>query len=282
MNNNRLQWLDFMKGIAIFFVVLGHVYQFCIKNTGSVFNWIYTFHMPFFFMLSGILVCKTKITKNVIKKRAFSLLIPFFMVGGLHSVLNHRFDEFIYGEFHAGYWFLLSLFFCWLLFIPLYYICKKKHVNKFIECFILLTPFAIYKFFGSILPNNITGILSMGFTFAFYRFFVLGYYLGRFFVNNKKNTNSKIEALSIFVFYVMSILILREESLINYIPITILQVILCLSLFYTLFTYERFSFSYVNKHIQYIGRNSLSIYIFHYFIIYHWDVSTLFNGIPGG
>lgn len=37
----RLQHIDFMKGVAIFLVVLGHVYQFCLNNYGTMFKFIY-------------------------------------------------------------------------------------------------------------------------------------------------------------------------------------------------------------------------------------------------
>ena len=58
----RVLWLDFMKGIAIILVVVGHVLDgvfgqemFQHSNWMRVlYNIIYSFHMPFFFMLSGI------------------------------------------------------------------------------------------------------------------------------------------------------------------------------------------------------------------------------------
>ena len=47
----RVKWIDYAKAFAIFFVVIGHV------DTGNYFtDWIYSFHMPLFFFLSGITI----------------------------------------------------------------------------------------------------------------------------------------------------------------------------------------------------------------------------------
>ena len=51
----RINWIDFAKGVAIILVVLGHV------NTPSrLQDFIYMFHMPFFFMTAGFLLNLSK------------------------------------------------------------------------------------------------------------------------------------------------------------------------------------------------------------------------------
>ena len=54
--SERYTWIDCIKGIGIFLVVLGHIYK-----DNYIGQWIYSFHMPLFFMLSGYLMC----TKSV-------------------------------------------------------------------------------------------------------------------------------------------------------------------------------------------------------------------------
>lgn len=47
----RVKWIDYLKGFAILLMVIGH-YQ----GTPTFLNvWIYAFHMPLFFFLSGYL-----------------------------------------------------------------------------------------------------------------------------------------------------------------------------------------------------------------------------------
>lgn len=65
MGKERIQYLDICKGVGIIFVVLGHIIQ-----TNPIRTWIYSFHMPLFFFLSGYIFYFTKITelKNLLKK----------------------------------------------------------------------------------------------------------------------------------------------------------------------------------------------------------------------
>ena len=74
LSENRVEWIDVCKGIGIFLVVLGHVYQ---DNPAK--TWIYSFHMPLFFFLSGYLFDRDKFTYNqFIKKKVLSLVLPYF------------------------------------------------------------------------------------------------------------------------------------------------------------------------------------------------------------
>lgn len=44
----RIAWIDIVRGIGIFLVIMGHTYR-----SNQVLNWIVSFHMPLFFILSG-------------------------------------------------------------------------------------------------------------------------------------------------------------------------------------------------------------------------------------
>ncbi|MEI6430434.1 MAG: acyltransferase family protein [Pseudanabaena sp. ELA607] len=58
----RIDWLDYAKGIGIFLVVLGHVIRGLYDSANlatpgqfaAIDSWIYSFHMPLFFFLSGL------------------------------------------------------------------------------------------------------------------------------------------------------------------------------------------------------------------------------------
>ena len=55
MSKERIEYVDQLKGLAILFVVIGHVYNFRTVDpqTNWVFKLIYSFHLPLFFILSG-------------------------------------------------------------------------------------------------------------------------------------------------------------------------------------------------------------------------------------
>lgn len=71
---NRLNWIDWAKAIAISFVVFGHTPQ----TVGSpLVCFITQFHIPFFFFISGYLTKKESMNKVTAKKYFHSLIIPY-------------------------------------------------------------------------------------------------------------------------------------------------------------------------------------------------------------
>ena len=85
----RLSWLDVLKGIGIILVVIGHVY-----SNRTVFNWLYSFHMPLFFLAAGW-VYKEKSVLTDIKRRIQTIVVPYFSFGLLvllyWQVIERRF-----------------------------------------------------------------------------------------------------------------------------------------------------------------------------------------------
>lgn len=85
MKDGRNHYIDYMKGIAIVFVVYGHTF-------GIFHDWVYLFHVPVFFMLSGYCwnsdyaVSKESVI-GFVYKRFIRLLIPYFVFNILLVVL---------------------------------------------------------------------------------------------------------------------------------------------------------------------------------------------------
>ena len=86
---NRVTYLDLAKGIGIILVVLGHM-----ENISSELRiWISSFHMPLFFVISGMLLALKGADKPIINdvksgdemkifvvKTARGLLVPYLWV----------------------------------------------------------------------------------------------------------------------------------------------------------------------------------------------------------
>lgn len=143
---NHIDWIDLARGVGIFLVVLGHV----AKMPNFIGLYIYTFHIPLFFFLSGYLFnpLKFKNTADFLLSRARRLVWPyslfsvlsflFFLVINWGSVtkngiLGHQLSNFFIGLIYAvrgtqwtehsgALWFLASLFFGEIF---LYSILKK-------------------------------------------------------------------------------------------------------------------------------------------------------------
>ena len=81
----RIEWLDIAKGIVILTVIIGHTAEY----GGTLRNFIFSFHMPLFFILSGYTY---KIPKSLsdlktqLKKDLKRLYFPCFLVAWLYEV----------------------------------------------------------------------------------------------------------------------------------------------------------------------------------------------------
>ena len=86
-----MSWLDVLKGIGIVLVTIGHIY-----SNRTVFNWLYSFHMPLFFLAAGW-VYKEKPVLTDIKRRIQTIVVPYFSFGLLvliyWQVIERRFRD---------------------------------------------------------------------------------------------------------------------------------------------------------------------------------------------
>lgn len=78
MTQKRITYIDMAKGIGILLVVFGH----SVFPSPAVNQWISSFHMPLFFLLSGMLLSHTgaheKPLSTTIRKKARTILVPYF------------------------------------------------------------------------------------------------------------------------------------------------------------------------------------------------------------
>lgn len=88
--DKRVEWIDFAKGIAIFLVVLGHIAEKFLHQNIVVQNCnlmeivhviIYSFHMPLFFMMSGMVFSDEKYSsfQEILKRKISTLLVPSYL-----------------------------------------------------------------------------------------------------------------------------------------------------------------------------------------------------------
>lgn len=87
-DKTRLEYLDAAKGLGILLVILGHIYAWNPNiNRKILVTWIYSFHMPLFFIVSGMLI-KYKNYCNI-KEFIFSR-IKHILAGLFHELSMGR------------------------------------------------------------------------------------------------------------------------------------------------------------------------------------------------
>ena len=83
----REDWIDYLRGIAILLMIIGHTSVY-----DPIRMWIYGFHMPLFFMISGLLFNKTKWHavgyRQFLITRVKNYLIPYFLWCGICFLIN--------------------------------------------------------------------------------------------------------------------------------------------------------------------------------------------------
>lgn len=183
----RLNYLDDLKGIGIFLVVLGHIYP-----TNNIIRiWIYSFHMPLFFIISGIVLRYNNIEnrniKNIIISKFNRLVIPYItfeLIAILVWMIRYNFtfvafkwsvvDSFLMYCKEGSHWFFPSLFTIEILFVILLKLKNKiASITIILVCFIL--PF-IFKTQNHYLIVIFRCFIGLG-------FLAIGYYSYRLIIN---------------------------------------------------------------------------------------------------
>lgn len=121
----RIKWIDSCKGVGILLVILGHM--MCIGSEYRIEHFldfsIYSFHMAFFFILSGITFNSDKQFSIFIKNKCSRLLLPYLFFCVMDTVTDYlKYKEFqLNGKLintllftcqskFSGLWFFIVLF----------------------------------------------------------------------------------------------------------------------------------------------------------------------------
>lgn len=128
---NRSLTLDIAKGIGIILVVVGH----CINSYSIPGVFIYAFHMPLFFLISGVCFNGEKYQELTpfLYKRMRQLILPAVVFTAVIVLMSHFLlndDGPLHGLLWKGFpdaiWFLEVLFIVEIAYWLLYQLSKKK------------------------------------------------------------------------------------------------------------------------------------------------------------
>lgn len=166
----REEWMDIVKFIAIFLVILGHFITSFDSNylNSNTYIAIYGFHMPLFMMVAGFFIKPASLnqTYSFIKKRASHILFPALLWGMIIICLKELIRLQHYGflrELWWGLWFFKSLF-CCIVILAFSFLISRNLKAAFIIAFIisqlsLLFPHLWFLQLNRMLPCLIAGML---------------------------------------------------------------------------------------------------------------------------
>jgi fucose 4-O-acetylase-like acetyltransferase len=190
----RILWLDNLKGVLIFLVVLGHCIQFTSQDPDSdrLYNFIYSFHMPLFMFLSGYACYKSDISFNIISRRFVQLIIPFVSYNAINALLTGNNYSLYFKYPQVGLWFLWVLFFITMLQVVASNISRVFKLN---EEFITFCTFVIIFVVSKIL--HIT-IFAFDMIASFWLYYALGFF-ARKHNNIIRKKHNKILVISLLI-----------------------------------------------------------------------------------
>lgn len=285
----REDWIDYIKGIAIILVVLGHAIRPNMKYDYSVLNIlfgvIYSIHMPLFFMVSGYLLTKSmhrvKCFLLFLKKKSAAYLVPFLSYSLIIYVMFKLFfsickssivntedlailSNYFYfvlkifsGEnpFLIHLWFLPALYIMVVCTTCLYFLTREKYkcLSIVIALFLL-----VLRVVFNIMPIHMLNMIMWQ-----YIFFVQGLYLERILkiLRNKK--------INIIMMVISLVVIIICVCLIEYVQVSFIMTIVLRfvkTFAALLFCCSVAGLCYLIKTkvvLSWLGKNSMAIYLLH-------------------
>ncbi len=273
-SKKRIDWIDMAKGYGMLAVIIAHL---C---TGPLNLWIYTFHMPLFFFLSGYVFTNKDSFPDFIKRKAKGLLVPYFSLGiplviftVLYKFYINSFSveqtielvkSFIIQKRQWTLWYIGCLFFLNIFFYIITKSVKNNVLRSAIVALLACVGLFYYKNGGLPLPWNIDVCLTA------IPFFFVGYT----FKKNKNRIGEKHfkKCVSVLLFLLFG----AVNVIFGYLNIKTTgkglemfdseyanPLFTYLSAFAGIFAVIIFSSFFTLKPIRFIGENSLVYYAWH-------------------
>ena len=260
----KVNKVDSLKGFAIILVVLGHI-------ASPLSSFIYSFHMPLFFIASGFFLNPTNELKSEIIKSFKRLFKPFFIYLSLGFIVEFlkryflnreqlKFEDFVGALIYMDYDRLIGTYAFVLWFLPalfigktLVYLILKYSRSLILEISLIAIAFLIgYNFNFPLAIDD--GLISTP-------YILIGYYFYKntgVLANNTTAVVLLIPLLFISLVYGVPELNIStkyyESILINFIWTCTLSFLL-----FILFSKLKFNL----KALEYLGINSLLIFLIH-------------------
>lgn len=267
----RYKELDLIKGIGILLVYLGHSFNLHILEWNKLFLYLYrttySFHMPLFFFISGLLSNTNKeiILGKFYKGKIKRLLIPYLFINLLDffprilfpKLVNQKFEGinyiFLYGT--KIFWFVYTLFIIFMIFPFLdKYILRKDKYYLFGLFLILINYLKIF--------NGIE-ILSLDKVVSYLLYFYIGYIIKPFYKEKIKNEFCKKKVI-ILLINIIFLGFSYKYFYLNYFNSVVFAILGILFVLNICLRIKENSVIY--KFFNFLGINSLTFYLIEGFI----------------
>ncbi len=294
----RISWIDMAKGYGILFVIWAHL------GTGALSTWMYSFHVPLFFFLSGVTFSAKADFKQFIIKKAKALLLPYLFLGLVMiayyifaSIINKEFTSsfflkiitnFILQKRYLTLWFLTTLFLLNVMAYPLIKKVKNQIVLLAVSIVMLIAGLLYYKSGGGAIVWNIDVC------FTAMPFFMVGYLykknytlIQNFFYKKSRKILAFVTFLGCNILFLVLSISISGQGLDMHGNVYGCEPLMYLSAFFGIFAIVILSKAFELRCIIYIGKNSLLYYVWHLhlilpFAIKLWEMCGFLPAVTSG
>ena len=223
---NRNQFVDIMRGIAMLLVVLGHTMTGCTVDSQKsfIFNIIWSLQMPLFILISGYVTKYSRPISNskglwkYVKRRTVAYMLPWAVWSFLVRGIIFGEDDFLnvkhlLWNMDSGYWFLATIWTISMIFGIASFIAERLSKENLLKRQIVFLGFYLV---GMILLVGIGAILGFSFfaiklTLYYMPFYYAGFLYGQFDDRMKESEIGKkiIDSVIAICFVVWLFIILR-------------------------------------------------------------------------
>ncbi len=285
MNDQRITWIDMAKGYGILAVFIGHMVQ-----SSPLGLFVYSFHLPLFFFISGYLFKTDGNLWHFLKKKARSILLPYFTLGllvvfcdafyplffsGHHFSSKHlmyelskEFTAYLFQCRYSTLWYLAVLLGVNIL---MFFVCKiEKNLMQAVVVIALFTGAMVYYYVlgGGELFWNIDA------AFPALLFFWAGYFIKdknlveNWLMNSVRKPAILVGSLSVNIIFNALNLVFFDYGLEMYRCSYGMPLFTVISAFGGILFVIILSIMTTAKPIIYIGKNSLIFFMWHQAVVY--------------
>lgn len=266
---NRINYIDRMKGFTILIVVLAHVYLMTFDMGDSlVFRFCASFEMPLFMFVSGFVAyLPSKVGGAINRKlsrRFISYICPAFVVSyvlALYSFLilgNREID--IEKTLIGGLWYLkaLAIFVC-------IQVVLVKCKNVMIEWIIIAIAESLF-LVGWKLSPLFHELFCLEHCFFFYPFFMMGYYFRQYSLMEVVKSKNWLFTIS-FVGFICLLNANIEIHALRFLSERIVRPTFAILAISYLFVIHEDKNTHIEIWLNRIGKRTLDIYMYHFFFL---------------
>ena len=290
--NNRVGCIDALRGLTMILVVFSHIY---IPNESPLNQFFILFRMPLFFFISGYLSFRSEQSwsgtelRSRLGGKVRTMILPATIVAMLYALVNDSVSAvgfFIYPA-KIGYWFTFALF----NMLVIYYVARYLHSRRtHVSLKLFAKRFYVVSLLCFIALSDLRSLgwvdttFALAMTFKYMHYFAFGLLCRcnkewfESILDNGAKMAIIVAGLFILAFWVITLsenmdvattyLSRKSISIIS-------SAIKALAGYFGIMTvygfFRRFSTffaeSRVGKAMQFVGRNTLDVYLIHFFVL---------------